>query len=287
MAYGLRKMLTLSKSGTLSIEDFAHWLQQQITVADDLFVCSEPFFLCPLLDLSRARLIGVFNMALLNEFLFPDEASLNHWWSYWLTFRSHQFEVAIACRLTQHQVYAQTGEMFPYVPFVAIHINVQPKEWRDDVLLFRNNRQALLSFRMALHAVDRDVPRKTFRPIFVPDATLAQKYVWANRNYCGYDAEIQYRHVFREPANPAPYTPMFYYQWSIHAQWEHRRYWYQFTEWATLPGLLPFSSIHDLLQQIDTLDTHDDIRQTMQRHHVKASADVLHWWTRAIATTFV
>eukprot|EP00397_Hematodinium_sp_SG-2012_P046759 GEMP01052951.1.p1 GENE.GEMP01052951.1~~GEMP01052951.1.p1 ORF type:complete len:218 (+),score=40.29 GEMP01052951.1:463-1116(+) len=217
--------------------------------------------------------------------------------------------------------------MFPYVPFVAIHINVQPKEWRDDVLLFRNNRQALLSFRMALHAVDRDVPRKhpitdmndlphlhfddiasfhavillphvpnalrltdvykTFRPIFVPDATLAQKYVWANRNYCGYDAEIQYRHVFREPANPAPYTPMFYYQWSIHAQWEHRRYWYQFTEWATLPGLLPFSSIHDLLQQIDTLDTHDDIRQTMQRHHVKASADVLHWWTRAIATTFV
>lgn len=320
----LRHMLTLSKSGDVSVDEFARWIQDKFP-SDNLLVCSEPFFLCPLLH--PKRMLAVFNMALLNEFLFPDATSLREWWSYWTEFRSAPNEIAIACRLTQHQVYAQTGETFPYVPFIAIHVDVQGTQTRPEVLLFRNNRQALLAFRMALRIVDRtllrrhaivdmnDLPRlsfdaiaafhavillphvpnalrltdvyKTFRPIFVPDSMLAQKYVWANRNYCGYDADAQYRHVFQAPPTPAPYNPMFYYQWSIHAQWEHRRYWYQYTEWATLPGLLSFSSIHDLLDQIEKLDRHDELRTIMQRHHAKASADVLHWWTRAVAKTLL
>merc|ERR1712137_1339687 len=102
--------------------------------------------------------------------------------------------------------------------------------------------------------------------MLVPGEPLVHKFVWASRTFGGYDAEQHYRarapedlrDEYKAKVSDAagdadlvsghpPYSPVNFLQaWSIHRLIDDRRYWYQYTEWATLPHILRFASLPEL-----------------------------------------
>merc|ERR1712032_791908 len=107
-------------------------------------------------------------------------------------------------------------------------------------------------------------------PMVVPGEPLVHKFVWASRTFGGYDADGQYRARAPEAMRLAvaraetglssqgvshpPYSPFNFLQaWSMHRYIDDRRYWYQYTEWATLPHILRFSSLPELVKVLAEL----------------------------------
>ncbi|CAE8617477.1 unnamed protein product, partial [Polarella glacialis] len=91
-------------------------------------------------------------MALLNEFPFRDEENQRLLWSDFKAMMDRRsMSLSVACRLTGEIVLHQTGWRVPYVPFIGLGVGARyfPGEQRK-ALLFRNNRQNMISFRAAL-----------------------------------------------------------------------------------------------------------------------------------------
>jgi len=368
----LRKVFDQAQRGSLTLDGFRQWIRtvwdgsEQLRTAD-IVLCSEPFVLCPLLDAIRGRpMIGRFNMALLNEYHFGS-GDLDTWWAdfYGLIERADVL-VSVASRITVEQVFHQTGVRLPYVPYLALqlrsHRPSSPSESGvgasggagDEVLLFHNNRPALLAFRDALrlfyqaggHAYSdlklRDMNsagRALCRPemasfkaavllphapnairlidlyalgvlMFVPGEPLIHKYIWNNRGFAGHESPfLLWRSVAREPlrlrwrartqrqrdtedlpSGHPPFSPWEHlHDWSLHKRLDARRYWVQYTEWVTLPGLQKFYSIPGLLDGLLTLvagvagSAAVRARAQMAEHHAKLCAEAIEWW-RAAAT---
>ncbi|CAK9081721.1 Uncharacterized protein SCF082_LOCUS38872 [Durusdinium trenchii] len=127
-------------------------------------------------------------------------------------------------------------------------------------------------------------------PAVVPEEPLVQNFVWSSRTFGGYDAETRY--LERAPPElrtqtdaPAFHASNYLQSWSIHRFIDDRRYWYQFTEWATLPHLLRFHSLPSLLQLLKdlTVDSGRKVSMRMAAHHVTMVADTLSWWRLALA----
>lgn len=128
-------------------------------------------------------------------------------------------------------------------------------------------------------------------PTVVPEEPLVQNFIWSSRTFGGYDAEMRY--LDRAPealrANqfrPTEFHPTNYLQsWSVHRFIDDRRYWYRYTEWATLPHLLRFGSVPALLHLLEDLTAQRglEVSAKMARHHVSMAADALSWWRLALA----
>eukprot|EP00439_Symbiodinium_sp_Y106_P012172 s5075_g1.t2 len=321
----LKKMIAELKEGATSVEEVGEaWLP---SVAPGLFdadlvLCSEP--------LHGRTMVGVLHMALLNEFPSADDANLRD------MMEAQRIYLSISCRITAEQVAYQTGWRLPYVPFVGLGIRARyhPAEARR-ALLFRNNRQNMLTFRKALRmfleevATDSPVevvdmnsgPRVyTFQeiaafhaviflphgpsalrltdvyaagiPSLVPEEPMSHKFIWSSRTFGGYDAERHCLSVappeFRRGGaeEPFAYHPTNYLQsWAIHRFIDDRRYWYRYTEWATLPHLLPFVSLPSLVASLGTLTRERGLAVSamMAQHHALMVTDTLSWWRAALA----
>lgn len=128
-------------------------------------------------------------------------------------------------------------------------------------------------------------------PTVVPEEPLVQNFIWSSRTFGGYDAEMRYldRALEALRANqfrPTEFHPTNYLQsWSVHRFIDDRRYWYRYTEWATLPHLLRFGSVPALLHLLEDLTAQRglEVSAKMARHHVSMAADALSWWRLALA----
>jgi len=129
-------------------------------------------------------------------------------------------------------------------------------------------------------------------PVVVPEEPLVQNFIWSSRTFGGYDAEPRYLDLAPEALrsegnrSPVDFHPTNYLQsWSIHRFIDDRRYWYQYTEWATLPHLLRFGSVPALLSLLEELTAQRgfEVSAKMARHHVSMVADALTWWRLALA----
>ncbi|CAK0841847.1 unnamed protein product [Prorocentrum cordatum] len=338
----LQDLKRAARAGQATFGQLLEWLPRVAPglLDADLVVCSEPFWLCPPLAALRAGpMAGVLHMALLNEFPFEDEASLDAFWvSFYAMAERHDVVLSVACRITAEQVLHQTALQVPYVPFLGLHVRARhsPGPARR-ALLFRNNRQHMIAFRGALRhflakadppcpveLVDMNDRREalpyeemaTFHmalllphgpsalrltdlyaaavPMLVPAEPLVHKFVWATRTFGGYDSEPRWRHRAPQSLRAArgepaggwhPYSPLnFVHSWAIHRHIDDRRYWYQYTEWATLPHLVTFSSLPDLLLVMEgmTLEEVRRVSTAMTRHHLSMVADALGWWRAAL-----
>ncbi|CAE7669414.1 unnamed protein product [Symbiodinium sp. CCMP2592] len=337
----LKKMIAELKEGATNVEEVGEaWLP---AVAPGLFdadlvLCSEPLWLCPFVRPRHGRtMVGVLHMALLNEFPAADDVNLRVLWRAFKDMvEAQRIYLSISCRITAEQVAYQTGWRLPYVPFVGLGIRVRyhPAEARR-ALLFRNNRQNMLTFRKALRmflqevATDSPVevvdmnsgPRVyTFQeiaafhaviflphgpsalrltdvyaagiPSLVPEEPMSHKFIWSSRTFGGYDAERHCLSVappeFRRGGaeEPFAYHPTHYLQsWAIHRFIDDRRYWYRYTEWATLPHLLPFVSLPSLVETLGTLTRERGLTVSalMAQHHALMVTDALSWWRAALA----
>merc|ERR1712048_983942 len=99
-----------------------------------------------------------FNMAILDEFLYNEGkpgTALTDWWIELSVFMaSGKVLGSVSTRYTIEQVASQTcGKLrFPYVPFLGLHFGPTRRSprHRREVLLFHNNLQPLLVFKMGL-----------------------------------------------------------------------------------------------------------------------------------------
>lgn len=139
-------------------------------------------------------------------------------------------------------------------------------------------------------------------PMVVPGEPLVHKFVWATRTFGGFDADHHYRDrapdamrkaAVRDPTSlegHPPYSPFnFLRAWSIHRLIDDRRYWYQYTEWATLPHLRRFVSLPDLVSALVELSADKALLTSVQmaRHHAGMVADALGWWRAAVSDLIV
>ncbi|CAE7790368.1 unnamed protein product [Symbiodinium sp. CCMP2456] len=337
----LKQMIAELKEGATSVEEVGEtWLPSVAPglFEADLVLCSEPLWLCPFVRPRHGRtMVGVLHMALLNEFPAADDANLRVFWrAFKDMMEAQKIYLSISCRITAEQVAYQTGWRLPYVPFVGLGIRARyrPAEARK-ALLFRNNRQNMLTFRKALRmfleevATDSPVqvvdmnsgPRVyTFQeiaafhaviflphgpsalrltdvyaaniPSLVPEEPMSHKFIWSSRTFGGYDAERHCLSVappeFRRGGaeEPFAYHPTNYLQsWAIHRFIDDRRYWYRYTEWATLPHLLPFVSLPSLVASLGALTRERGLAVSalMAQHHALMVADALSWWRAALA----
>jgi hypothetical protein len=71
----------------------------------------------------------------------------------------------------------------------------------------------------------------------------------------------------------------------VHALWEEKRYWWEFSEWATLPHLIYFNSFGELFEKVSILDAERTItiQQRMEDHHRRTIAGNVAWWKRSIS----
>lgn len=154
----LRKAAARDELTVIEIRD--RWLPREVPalIAADLAICSEPFWLCPMLSLHRPGwMAAVLHMTFLNEFPFSDssaayETNMGNFWPmfYEMTHRKNIL-MAVACRMTGEQVSWQTGVRVPYVPFLGLYVAARyAPHPAHRVLLFRNNKQHMIAFRSAL-----------------------------------------------------------------------------------------------------------------------------------------
>eukprot|EP00929_Paragymnodinium_shiwhaense_P067553 TRINITY_DN33983_c0_g1_i4.p1 TRINITY_DN33983_c0_g1~~TRINITY_DN33983_c0_g1_i4.p1 ORF type:complete len:706 (+),score=104.63 TRINITY_DN33983_c0_g1_i4:201-2120(+) len=349
----LKEMLTEARSGGRTFSSVAaEWLPSNTPdlvqygdrggrAALDILVCSEPFWLCVLLAKCWPTFLGVLHMALLNEFPFRDEHSLQQFWQAFFDMAARKdVFLSAAAQLTVEQVAYQTGLRLCYVPFLGLHVDARyaPEFSQRRALLFRNNRQHAIAFQSALQLMMMTVPDAvpvddmnrmrealSFQrlakfhavvvlphgpnalrlsdlyalgmPMLIPDEPLVHKFVWASRTFACLDADPVYQSVAPKEIMDRhgssvverwthPFSPFnFVRSWTLHRFIDDRRYWYQYTEWATLPHLLRFKSIPDLLEKLAAMDTEALLRVSvnMGRHHRLQVAGALAWWQSALA----
>ncbi|CAE8669566.1 unnamed protein product [Polarella glacialis] len=134
----------------------------------------------------------------------------------------------------------------------------------------------------------------------IPEEPFVHKFVWASRTFGGYDAEPYYnarapedlRRLGGQTSDSSvfgkhpPFHPTNLLQaWMMHRFMDDRRYWYQYTEWATLPHLLRFSSLASLMERLSALTREEGRRVSalMANHHAVMVADALGWWRAALS----
>lgn len=137
-------------------------------------------------------------------------------------------------------------------------------------------------------------------PIFTPGVPLVHKFIWGNRGYLGFDSKKQYRYIFNKDA-AAEYvkkeghsTMSYLTRWSMQTLWTSKRYFWKYTEFATLKGLQHFESLHDLFNQLESLFATEGgdekgraIQKVMQKYHRKLVFHSTQWWTNAISTAWM
>eukprot|EP00928_Gymnodinium_smaydae_P090462 TRINITY_DN74256_c0_g1_i1.p1 TRINITY_DN74256_c0_g1~~TRINITY_DN74256_c0_g1_i1.p1 ORF type:complete len:307 (-),score=23.48 TRINITY_DN74256_c0_g1_i1:421-1341(-) len=170
-------------------------------------------------------------------------------------------------------------------------------------------RSEMSSFRAAVLLPHNPAPTRLLDlyaqmvPIFFPGSPTVHRYIWENGAFGGLGSPPIMREsapadllatVARsgqgthEEGEHPPFSPLQYLRVEpVDFPFEHledKRYWYQYTEFALLPGLQAFTSIADLLLRLRRLESDaPHIREIMTQHLAVRRGSGLGWWRAALA----